>query len=204
MASLSNAPHYAAFEIPANEWQDMVSVMCLKLTEITDNSKVRMNWDPIMQYDRPTGSATALRTIKKIGFDIRFDISLRGVFLTFGLGYSEEIPSMDDKFWKLLADAVKDYNLTYDLDCRPSNFANEEWEQKIHKFRKSVVYSILSDSILMRKADEDDYPIGDLSCPKSWDYNWEELVEDYCNLVKIAYRLNYMLYRSSYIKNSKK
>lgn len=200
LSVLARTPRHLACDTPKQDYDAMVEVLVDIIGEITNGAKTKIAWDDIRAFASNAPVACAFRRIEKARMEVELGIDFSSVFLRFGFGYANEIPSVGDEFWHGFLDLVINRHAKYEITGWPSGFALENWERSLNKRRKSALFSMLSDFILISKTSDSCHPVGDLTFSFEHPIEWQALASTATTIVATGYRMNYMLYRSHYSK----
>jgi hypothetical protein len=200
LSVLAGTQRHLACDTPKQDYDTMVEVLVDVIREATDGAKAKITWNHITAFVSNAPVACAFRRIEKVRMEVQLGIDFSSVSLRFGFGYPNEIPSLGDDFWRGFLDLVIDHGGKYEITGWPSGFALEKWEQNLKKRRKSALFSMLSDFILISKTSDSCHPVGDLTFSFEHPVEWQALVMTATKIITTGYRLNYMLYRSHYSK----
>lgn len=142
---------------------------------------------------------------QKTKCDYRIGLERDGIFLSTYLGHCKNIRYMDDNFWKLLLKLSDFDGFHYD----EYEFVRDERIKafpELFNTNKSMIYRILRKYIFDET--ETDYRyvsenVGEIKLLYPFNYDFNKLVENFCQGFKIMYQLNYLLWKVSDLKSKK-
>lgn len=197
-AALTRAPRRQSHEVSAADYRLMTDVLVSVMYEIPRHLRVRDEWETVTAFEEPGPWPHAFRTAKKTGLELSLTVDLTGIFFECRFTNDYVLPSMDDRFWRLLIELVLDYDAHYELTQWPSGFASGPGERAISKARKSAVFSMIADFILVTRVSDHDPPIGLLTFHFDWGGKWSGLTPRMLEITARAWQMSYMLYRVAY------
>lgn len=200
--SLMQTARFSASEVPEDDYRRMVDVLARVLLEISALAKCGANWDDIKVFNQPAGVACAFLPDKKTGSQFMLEIDATSIYLIFHLPHFQELQYMNDSFWELMLSLNKLGRMRYDLSVSLVGPASEKWERVLVRCRKSNVFSMLVDYVLLSK-EEDDSEVGVPDITLMWPltHGWQELLPRLVRTTEIGWRMNYLLYRSAHLRN---
>ncbi len=148
------------------------------------------------------GIRTSIKS-KKIGCEFEFSFDERGYCLESYIHHPENLKHMDDKFWQNIME-LPNYGEFQFVDNACFSTPNGIIADKLFKNKKSNIFRLIKNTILLELYDEALIDIGWFSLRWSSDISWEELLINGCNAFKLLYKINYSLWRIDYLKENKR
>ena len=200
--------HPAGMEIdlPLEDRQEMASLLGVALDTIVEKAGGKSKWEESCHFECQGKPTTMVETaMKKTGARCQLRLYLGSIYLQFSLPHEHEIPSMDNEFWKLLATSVVEHDLKYvpyqDFEAIGKNPENK----KLSKLRKSATFSFLTEFIIGYQHDSHFHRLGDFEKSAYFrETDWHSIIDQFSPVVSDFTKLSQALYRSFYIKTSKK
>lgn len=198
LGALTAAPRHQSHEVSAEDYRLITNVLVSVLYEVTGNVRLRDEWKTVTAFEKPGPWPHAFRSTAKTGLAVSLTIDLGGIFFECRFTNDFVLPSMDDRFWRLLVELTLDYNAKYELTQWPSGFGCGPGEREISRARKSAVFSMIADFILAARVSDRDPPIGVLTFGFDWAGKWSVLTGRLEEITARAWQMSYMLYRVAY------
>lgn len=204
--SLMQTARLSASEVSKDYYRQMVDVLTKVLLEVSALAKCGANWEDIKVFNQPAGVACAFLPDKKTGSQFMLEIDATSIYFTFHLPHFQELPYMDDSFWGRILSLNKLGQMKYDLSVSLVGPASEKWERTLVTHRKSIVFSMLVDYVLLSKEeDSEDDLVGVHDITLMWPltHGWHELLQKLVQATEIGWRMNYLLYRSAHLRSQR-
>ncbi len=198
MAALAAAPRHSSHEVTAEDYRLITDVLVSALYEVTDQTKVRDEWETVTVFEKPGPWPHAFRNSKKTALAVSLTLDLSGIFFECRFRNDHVLPSMDDRFWRLLIELAIDFDAKYELTQWPSEFACGPGERKISRARKSTVFSMITDFILVTRVSDRDPTIGTLTFRFAWNGKWSVFTPRLIEITTRAWQMSYMLHCVAY------
>jgi hypothetical protein len=198
--ALERAPAGFSGHVPEKTGANVAGVLRDVLQEISGKTKCGARWNGIRAW---VGHASLYEEKTDSAFELGVDL-YTGVYYKIGLSHLEELRHVDDSFWELMLSFSKLGKIKYDLAESPKEFACEEWEHELVKFRKSKIFAMVIDYALVSRHEKSDF--GDAKIELEWVFDnggWRKLLPVLVEATQIGWRMNYMLYRSAYQKKKR-
>jgi len=197
-AAVRSTPRGYPHEVSANDYQLVTDALASIGYEVTKAPRIKDSWKILKVFEHPSPSPSAFRTTEKTGFRIEIALFANEIHLSCDISFGFELPSMDDRFWALFLDLITNHRGRYEIRQWPSGFASEAHEQEISKRRKSAVFSMIADFILISKHTDHEPAIGDLEFRSPWAGKWRPILPEIITIIEKSWRPSYMLYRPRY------
>ncbi|TAE87546.1 MAG: hypothetical protein EAZ82_07695 [Verrucomicrobia bacterium] len=192
-------------ELPLEDRQKMASLFGAVLDTIVEKSGGKSKWEPSCHFEcqgKPMAMVEA--EMKKTGARCRLHLHAGSVYLLFSLPHRQEIPSMDNQFWKLLTASVVDHNLKYEPYQDFEAIGKNPENKKLSRFTKSAAFSLLAEFIIGYQHDPDFQKLGKFEKSAFFqETDWQTIIDQFSPVVADFTKLSQALYRSFYIKTSK-
>lgn len=203
--ALVDTPTGSGAEVPEETYRRVVDVLARILLEVVRQSKCRAKWDAIRVFEKQTVVPCAMATDEKTWMHLELGISFQTIYLRSSLSHFEELRHLDDSFWDLCMSFGKLGTFKYDLGQFPMGFAKEEWERELVKFRNSNIFSMGIDYALLFRHGQTDFSGTDVTLEWKFvdGFRWQKLMPQLVQATELAWRMNYMLYRSAYLKSKR-
>ncbi|MFA6979310.1 MAG: hypothetical protein WC209_08315 [Ignavibacteriaceae bacterium] len=163
--------------------------------------KYRENWLDLYFIPHPLGLNTIIKA-KKIDCDFQFGVNEKGFYLETYISNPENIKYMSDDFWYNILKLTELGKFEYYDNFSLENVEAKETEKKLYG-KKSHLFRFLRDYFILELYEEDLLNIGSFSISWLPNTNWDELINAGSQAFKIFYRINYSLWRASYLAKRK-
>lgn len=193
-------------DLPLEERQEMASLLGAVLDSIVERASGKSKWEPSCHFEcqgKPMAMVEA--TMKKTGARCQLRLYHGSVYLQFSLPHELEIPSMDNQFWKLLTASVVEHDLKYVPYQDFEAIGNNQENKKLSKFTKAAAFTFLTEFIIGYQHDPHFQKMGDFEKAAFFpETDWHSIIDQFSPVVTDFAKLSQALYRSYYIKASRK
>lgn len=193
-------------DLPLEDRQEMASLLTVVLDTIVKKSSGKSKWEESCHYEcqgKPMAMVEAI--MRKTGARCKLRLYLGSVFLEFSLPHEQEIPSMDNQFWNLLTTSVVENDLKYVPYQDFEAIGENPEKKKLSRFTKSANFSFLTEFIIGYQHDPYFQKMGDFEKSDFFkETDWHTIIDQFSPVVSDFTKLSQALYRSYYIKSSKK
>ena len=111
---------------------------------------------------------------------------------------------MRDEFWGHVSSLSQFGKAEFHDLGRPSSWRENKEAAKYSKLEKSMVFSIMRDYMLLDEEALWTHGLGQIYITLPLDKNEEEVFSFFENIIKAAYKMNYLLYRAHYQKEKQR
>jgi hypothetical protein len=198
LGALTAAPQHKSYEVPPKDHELVTDVLVGVMYEVTKQARIRDEWESVTAFEKTGSWPHAFRQTKKTAIELGLRLDLSGVFFECRLTHGYMLSSIDDRFWRLFVGLVLDHGGNYELHQWPKEFASASGERAISRARKSAVFSMIADFILVTKVSDHDPPIGHLTFRFDWSGKWSLITPHLVEITTQAWQMSYLLYRAAY------
>lgn len=184
----------------------MECILAAALDAIREESKLEDRWTPAQLYSSQGTLAHFVDTqMDRTSAHCRLSIFSGSVFLDFSLPHANELPSMDNRFWARLSEAIDHCGLSYKSDENLTPASKSKANREISKFVKAPLFAFLTEFHIAYQNDPGgQLRLGRFEKPIFYsDSSWSEIIRTFSEIFTIMSRLSQSLYRSFYIKASR-
>ena len=180
-------------ELEVHEICKTVLLVCTRCCHLRDA------WDPGTFSLSPFGQETTIKS-RKLGMKFALGCYQREIFLSCYLHSPEHIRSMTDEFWACFIELPSLGDFRFLQNASPSS---EEARRimKQSKNTKSNIFQIIRNYLLLEGFGDGSDDIGSLEIKWPFTTPWNDLIENAVKAFGRLYKINYLLYRSEYIRS---
>lgn len=184
--------------------QAAISGFDVLFKDIMREAKIRDEWDSTKCYILPQSTECIQRSTK---MDVEFSlgISLYGWFIDCPLSNADHIRSMKDDFWGRIAMLGELGTAEFRNYGRPHHWGGSPESKRLLQHQGSLVFSIARDYTMFELRDDRVLceSLGGIRVTMPLDTLEEDLLRFYRRGLEAMYRINYSLYRSSYLREKR-
>jgi hypothetical protein len=191
-------------DLPLEDRHEMAVILCVVLDTIVEKAGAKTKWGESYHFECQGKPMAMVETAMK-KTDARCQLRLYSghIHLQFSLPHTQEIPSMDNAFWKLLTTSVDEHDLKYVPYQDFEAIGESQENKKLSKFTKSSAFSFLTEFIIGYQHDPHFQKMGDFEKSAFFpETDWHSIIDQFSPVVSDFTKLAQALYRSYYIKAS--
>lgn len=190
----------------ADEAEQLTFAFVRMLNEILEyainQNRFKESWEPTMFMPYVDG-LHILKKAKRTQTDFEFGIDLRGFYFQLSPRYISNLRYMDDTFWKEFLQLSETGEFDFVVSESLGRVETVKDERKI-KDGKSKLFTLLKNYLLYEFYEGEAHPFGHIMINWPFPYNWDDLLLNLTNAVRICYNLDYLLWKPAYQKSMAK
>lgn len=165
--------------------------------EIKARSKVKGNWGDQRWMVWEKG-AQILEKPKKTTEEYAFCLYDGRLSMEAHIRFTQFIRNMTDEFWIELAKLCEETSVEWFTNQYPRGYDKSPVNRELYKHSKSVVFSLLRNSIIADQLEDESGGIGFFEWHWSLETDWQMMLDEAAIAVRRVQKLNYHLWRWHY------